>query len=89
MSEAVSIDHSDDVVLERIRSTLVELFDIEAETITPQARLYDDLDIDSIDVIDLMEQVRSFTGRKVTPEDFRSVRTVGDLAGVIQRLQRT
>jgi len=85
----VSIDHSDDVVLERIRSTLLELFDIEAETITPQARLYDDLDIDSIDVIDLMEQVRSFTGRKVTPEDFRSVRTVGDLAGVIQRLQRT
>jgi acyl carrier protein len=79
--------HSPDETLERVRATLVELFDIEPGDVTPQARLFEDLEIDSIDVVDLMDHVRRFTGRKVTAEDFRSVRTVGDLADVIQRLQ--
>jgi acyl carrier protein len=75
-----------DEILERIRQTLVELFELEPARITPQARLYEDLEIDSIDVVDLMDEVQKHTGRKVTPEDFRSVRTVGDLATVVQRL---
>ena len=77
---------SQDQILERIRQTLVELFELEPARITPEARLYEDLEIDSIDVVDLMDEVQKHTGRKVTPEDFRSVRTVMDLATVVQRL---
>jgi acyl carrier protein len=77
-----------DEIMKRIRATLVELFDLEPEEITPQARLFEDLEIDSIDVVDLMDHVRRFTGQKVTAEDFRSVRTVGDLIVVIERLQQ-
>jgi acyl carrier protein len=77
---------SQDQILERIRQTLVELFELEPARITPEARLYEDLEIDSIDVVDLMDEVQKHTGRKVTPEDFRSVRTVEDLATVVQRL---
>lgn len=73
-------------VLDRIRTTLVELFALPPQAIRPQARLFDDLQIDSIDVVDLMDEVQKYTGRKVTPEDFRSVRTVSDLAAVMQRL---
>lgn len=73
-------------ILERIRATLVELFELEPARITPEARLYEDLEIDSIDVVDLMDEVHKYTGRKASPEDFRSVRTVGDLAVVMQRL---
>jgi acyl carrier protein len=79
--------HTHDEILERIRATLVELFGLEPGSITPQARLFEDLEIDSIDVVDLMDHVRRFTGRKVTAEDFRAVRTVGDLTHVVQRLQ--
>lgn len=79
---------SQDEILERIRHTLVELFELEPARIKPEARLYEDLEIDSIDVVDLMDEVQKHTGRKVTPEDFRSVRTVGDLATVVQRLMR-
>jgi acyl carrier protein len=75
-------------IMERIRATLVELFDLEPDEITPLARLFEDLEIDSIDVVDLMDHVRRYTGRKVTAEDFRSVRTVADLIGVIERLQQ-
>lgn len=77
---------SQDQILERIRQTLVELFELEPARIKPEARLYEDLEIDSIDVVDLMDEVQKHTGRKVSPEDFRSVRTVGDLATVVQRL---
>ena len=78
--------HSQAEVLERIRSTLVELFELDPAAITPEARLNEDLEIDSIDVVDLMDEVHKYTGRKATAEDFRSVRTVGDLVTVMQRL---
>ncbi len=69
-----------------IRSALVELFRLDPARITPEARLVDDLEIDSIDAVDLIEQVRRTTGRKVSAEDFRSVRTVSDLTRVVERL---
>jgi acyl carrier protein len=73
-------------VLARIRSTLVELFELAPEDVRLEARLYEDLEIDSIDVVDLMEEVHRQTGRKATPEDFHAVRTVGDLTAVMQRM---
>jgi len=79
---------SDDEILDRIRGTLVQLFQLDPTAVTPAARLYEDLAIDSIDVVDLMDEVQRHTGQKVTPEDFRSVRTVGDLVAVMQRLLR-
>lgn len=69
-----------------IRSALVELFRLDPERIRPEARLADDLEIDSIDAVDLVEQVKRTTGRKVGAEDFKSVRTVSDLARVVERL---
>jgi acyl carrier protein len=78
--------HSRDEVLDRIRSTLVELFELSPADVTRDARLYEDLEIDSIDVVDLMDEVHRRTGQKATPEDFRSVRTVGDVVDVMQRL---
>jgi acyl carrier protein len=80
--------HSHDEILDRIRNTLVQLFGLEPSAVTAQARLYEDLEIDSIDVVDLMDEVQTYTGQKVTPEDFRSVRTVADLVAVMQRLLR-
>jgi acyl carrier protein len=78
--------HSHDEVLDRIRSTLVELFELSPADVTREARLYEDLEIDSIDVVDLMDEVHRHTGQKATLEDFRSVRTVGDVVDVVQRL---
>lgn len=77
---------SHDEVLDRIRGTLVQLFELDPADITLQARLYEDLEIDSIDVVDLMDEVHRYTGRKATPEDFKSVRTVDDLVRVMQRM---
>jgi acyl carrier protein len=78
--------HSNDELLERIRDTLVRLFQLDRSAIRPEARLYEDLEIDSIDVVDLMDEIQQFTEKKVTAEDFRAVRTVADLIAVMQRL---
>jgi acyl carrier protein len=78
--------HDRDAILEELRATLVELFELDPVRVTPAARLYDDLEIDSIDAIDLMDRLRRQTGRKIDSEHFRSVRTVSDLVDTIHRL---
>jgi acyl carrier protein len=75
-----------DEILEQIRASLAELFELDPARITLAARLNEDLEIDSIDAVDLMDGLRRQTGRKISAEDFRLVRTVGDLVEAIHKL---
>ena len=59
-----------------LTDALVNLFEIEPERIKPETNLYEDLEIDSIDAIDLIDHIKRETGRKLQAEDFRNVRTV-------------
>ena len=61
-----------------LTDALVNLFEIEPERIAPDTNLYEDLEIDSIDAIDLIDYIKRQTGRKLLADDFRSVRTVED-----------
>jgi acyl carrier protein len=72
--------------LEEVTAALVELFEVDPSRVTPEARLYEDLEIDSIDAIDLIDRLRQVTGRKIPAERFRSVRTIGDLIEAVQQL---
>lgn len=73
-------------MLEQIQAALVELFEIEPGQISPEARLNEDLEIDSIDAVDLLDRLRRQTGRKISAEEFRTVRTVGDLVDAVHAL---
>jgi acyl carrier protein len=75
-----------DEILEQIRASLAELFELDPVRITLASRLNEDLEIDSIDAVDLMDGLRRHTGKKISAEDFRSVRTVGDLVEAVYRL---
>lgn len=70
-------------IFARLAAVLVESFNIPAEKITPEARLHEDLDIDSIDAVDMMVQLRSLTERRLQPEAFRMVRTLGDVVDAL------
>jgi acyl carrier protein len=63
---------------------MTELFDIDAEQIVPQARLIEDLDLDSIDAIDMVVRIQEMTGRRVAEDELRSLRTIGDIVALIQ-----
>jgi acyl carrier protein len=75
-----------DEVLGQIQAALAELFEIEPDRITSEARLSEDLEIDSIDAVDLIDRLRRQTGRKISAEEFRTVRTVGDLVDAVYAL---
>lgn len=71
-------------ILEYLRNTLVELFELKPEQVVPEAKLYEDLDIDSIDAVDLILKLKDLTGRKIQPQAFKHVRTVGDVIDAIE-----
>jgi acyl carrier protein len=77
---------SKEEIHKRLSQVLVELFEIDPAKITPEANLYQDLGIDSIDAIDLLLRLKEITGRKIQPETFKNVRTVGDVTNAIHAL---
>ncbi|KXU36294.1 acyl carrier protein [Ventosimonas gracilis] len=79
--------HSHDEIFSTLRDALVELFELEPSRIQAKANLYEDLEIDSIDAIDLIDHVRRKTGYKLEAEDFRNVRTVEDVVKALLHKQ--
>ncbi|WP_439135533.1 acyl carrier protein [Pseudomaricurvus sp.] len=75
-----------DTIEAKVREILVELFELDASDITLDAQLYDDLDIDSIDAVDLVVELKKMTGKKIKPEDFKTVRSVGDIVNAVEEL---
>ena len=70
----------------KLVSIFEELFEVDAQKITPEANLYQDLDIDSIDAVDLVVELKKMTGKKIQPDEFRSVRTVQDVIDQVYKL---
>ena len=67
---------------------MVEDFEVDADSITPDANLKDTLDLDSLDYIDLVVAIEQNFGFKVKPEDFQQMQTVQDLYNYVsERLQ--
>ena len=73
-------------IYQEVSGLLVILFEIDPEDITPQARLYEDLELDSIDAVDMVVHLQKKTGKKIKPETFKSVRTVQDVVDAVERL---
>jgi len=65
---------------------LVDAFEVDADDISLKANLYEDLDLDSIDAVDLVVKLREQTGKKIEPDDFKQVRTVEDVIVAIKKL---
>ncbi|MFW6743009.1 acyl carrier protein [Acinetobacter pittii] len=77
---------SQEQVLTKLREWMEDLFEIEPETVQLDSNLYSDLDVDSIDAVDLVVKIKELTGKPVKPEDFKNVRTVLDVVTVIQNM---
>lgn len=75
-------------IYQEVASLLTSLFEIALEDIYPEARLYEDLELDSIDAVDMVVHLQKRTGRKIKPETFRAVRTVQDVVDAVEQLMR-
>ena len=77
-----------DEILAAIRTILVDEFECDEALITPDVNLFETLDLDSIDAVDLIVRLQNMTQLKVKAEDFRQIRTLDDVINVIMRLMK-
>ncbi|MGP3590603.1 acyl carrier protein [Vagococcus sp. WN89Y] len=75
-------------IYQEVSALLVKLFEIEPQDISPASRLYEDLELDSIDAVDMIVHLQKKTGKKIKPEEFKAVRTVQDVVDAVERLLR-
>ena len=63
-----------------------KLSEIKKEDISPEANLFEDLEFDSIDAVDLAVRLQQFVNKKISPEDFKQIRTIQDVVEAIFEL---
>lgn len=77
---------NDDQILRKLQDILLENFEIDGARVTLSAHMYNDLDLDSIDAVDLAIKLQEMTGKRIKPDEFKGVQTVGDVVGVVRNL---
>jgi acyl carrier protein len=75
-----------DELFAKIKEILVSDFELTPDLVTPQARLYEDLDLDSIDAVDMIVKMKEYLTGKIDPELFKGVRTVQDVVEMLHPL---
>ncbi len=73
-------------ILNKLTEILVDDFEIKKDLIVPDANLFEDLELDSIDAVDLAVKVQYFTEKKIPPENFKKIKTIDDVVGTIEDL---
>ena len=67
----------------RVIGMIAETFELDAAGITAESRLYEDLDLDSIDALDMVVKLQEFMNRRVNEGELRQLRTVGDVVDLV------
>ncbi|QCD52724.1 acyl carrier protein [Campylobacter sp. RM16192] len=74
-----------DDIFQILKDALTELFEIEEDRIKPGTLIYEDLQIDSIDAIDMIDYIKRKTGYRLMPEDFKNVKTLDDIVKAVAK----
>ena len=72
-----------DQIHDQIINMMVETFELERSTLTSESRLYEDLELDSIDALDMVVKLQDLTQRRVAEEELRELRTLGDVVDLV------
>ena len=70
-------------IFDKLKAVLSKEFEIEEDKITPAAKLADDLELDSIDSIDLIVKMKDFMPGKVDPAIFKTVKTMQEVVDAL------
>lgn len=72
-------------VFKQIQQLLIDTFELDETAVSLDAHIYQDLDLDSFDAIDLAVSMGAETGVKLEEEDLRAIRTVGDIVDIVHK----
>ena len=78
--------HTKESIYQFLKEVIVELSEVDAEVISAESRLYEDLDIDSIDAVDMIVKLKQLTNKRIEPAEFKNVRTVQDVIDAVYAL---
>ena len=73
-------------IMNKLTEILVDDFEIEKSLIKPETNLFEDLELDSIDAVDMAVKLQYFTDKKISPENFKKIRTVDDVVDAVEEL---
>lgn len=76
-------------IIEKINQILVEEFEIDPELLKPEARLYEDVGLDSLDAVDLIVMMDKELGVRIEEDHARSIRTLEDVYKTIADLVKS
>ena len=78
--------YSKEDIFKKLCEILEEEFEIENSAISNDANLFTDLDLDSIDAVDLAVRLQQFTDKRISPEEFKQIRTINDVVETVYKL---
>ena len=70
-----------------VTAILVAHFELDATEVVPDARLREDLDLDSLDALEMVKHIERDVGRQLEPEVLEGVATVRDVVHLVERLR--
>ena len=76
-------DMSKDQLQILVIDLLAEMFELDKSGLTAESNLYADLDIDSIDAVDLAVKLKQLTGKRLQPAVLKTIRTIGDVVNAL------
>jgi acyl carrier protein len=71
-------------IQERITDIIVELLGVDPEKVTPNARFREDLEADSLDLVELIMAFEDEFGGEISDEEAQQLSTVGDVVKYIE-----
>ncbi len=73
-------------IFEELKNILHDELEIDEDLIKGEANLFEDLELDSIDAVDIAVRMQRFTDKKLTPEEFKQIKTVDDVVNAVLAL---
>ncbi len=82
----MTTDFTKEDIYNELKKILTEDLEIAEDKITGDANLFTDLDLDSIDAVDIAVRMQQYTDKKLSPEEFKQIRTVEDVVNAVWTL---
>ena len=77
-----------DELYSKVKEILIKDFDLDENIITPEATIAEDLELDSIDSVEMIVKIKPLLNAAIEPEAFKSVKTVQDVVDILEPLTK-
>ena len=84
--ESMAEKYTKEQIFEELKNILIEELEIAEQDIKQEANLFEDLDLDSIDSVDIAVRMQKFTNKKLSPAEFKQIKTVNDIVEAVYGL---